>query len=331
MSALQGEGRAIIEQLQQEMAEAAEALNFERAAMLRDRVQALERATTRQTMIGQPDAQYDVIALAQAEPDALAQMFIIRNGLMLASESFPLEHAENEAPAAILASFMQQYYATAESLPPEIILPIAPEEADLLQTWLTSKRDGHKVKLTVPQRGEKRRLVERAAETAREQLALLQAQWFADTHRQERALQELQTELGLKDPPNRIECFDVSTLQGTASVASRVVFVQGVPRKSEYRRFNIKNIPHEGPDDFASMKEALARRFKRYLAALEVDEELPGSLAEKDETWRLLPDLLLIDGGKGQLNAALEVLESFNLREHVPIASLAKRLEEVFV
>lgn len=330
MSALQGEGKALIQDLEQQMEDAAENLDFERAAMLRDRIKALERATTRQYLVGSPDANYDVVELAQSNGDALVQLFIIRNGLMLASESFPLEHVEHETTEAIIESFLKQYYADSETVPPEILLPHQITEAKIIEQWLRTKREGKKVVISVPQRGDRRKLLERAAETAREQLTILKAQWASDTHRQEAALRELQEVLGLPEPPNRIECFDISTLQGTASLASRVVFVQGAPKKGEYRQFNIKSLPTEQPDDFASMREALTRRFNRYVKAMEDTEYMPGK-KDTEETWRLLPDLLLIDGGKGQLGIAVEVLAEFNLTELVPVASLAKQQEEVFI
>lgn len=331
MEVLQGDGHEMMEKLDAEMAEAAEKMNFERAAILRDRVKALQRATMRQYLVGKAGADYDALGLAQAEGHALIQLLVIRNGRMIASESFPMENVEHENGTSILESFIKQYYAEAGSLPAEILLPDAIPEADIIQEWLNLRHSGRRVKFLVPQRGEKFRLLGRADETAKEQLALLQAQWASDTHRQEIALQALQEALRLSEPPNRIECYDISTLQGTATVASRVVFVQGVPRKSEYRRFNIKTIPHDGPDDFHSMREALTRRFGRYVKALNPDEAIRPGGADDDETWRLLPDLLLIDGGKGQLGVAVDVLAEFELTEHVPVASLAKREEELFI
>ena len=333
MSALQGSGQEMIEQLRTEMEAAAEKLNFERAAILRDRLKGLQIATTRQFLIAKRDSNVDVLGLAQSNGDALVQLFLIRSGRMIASESFPLENVEFEATGDILASFIKQYYADAVQFPSEIILPNDIPEADVIAEWLREKNtDHHKIiRFIVPQRGEKRKLLQRATETASEQLALLQAQWAGDTHKQEAALQELQEKLHLPNPPNRIECYDISTLGGTSTVASRVVFVQGVPRKSEYRRFNIKSIVHEGPDDFASMREALTRRFTRYVKALKADDTIAPGQKDADETWRFLPDLLLIDGGKGQLNIAVEVLQEFELTEHVPVASLAKREEEIFV
>ena len=157
---------------------------------------------------------------------------------------------------------------------------------------------------------------------------MLRAQWASDTNKQTEAMNELQTALNLPNPPNRIECFDISTLQGTATVASRVVFVQGTPRKSEYRKFNIRTVVGE-PNDFQSMREALTRRFARYVDTINNPLTGPGQ-KEKDETWRLLPDLLIIDGGKGQLGIAVEVLDAFHLRDQVPVVGLAKQYEEIF-
>jgi excinuclease ABC subunit C len=333
MSILQGDIQEMLDRLKVEMEESAETLNFEKAAILRDRIQALQKATVRQYLVSSAEANLDAIALAQANGDALIQLFVIRKGRMIASESFPLEHAEYEESALIIESFLKQYYAEVPTLPKEILLPNDLPEAEVISAWLAEKNNGLKVKLSVPQRGEKFKIMQRATETAQEQLALLQAQWASDTHKQEAAIAELQRALHLPHPPNRIECYDISTLQGAATVASRVVFVQGTPRKSEYRRFNIKTIPHEGPDDFHSMREALTRRFKRYVEALETPtlETASQQEEEADTTWRMLPDLLLIDGGKGQLGVAVEVLAEFNLSEHVPVASLAKRLEELFI
>lgn len=331
MSVLQGGAAQMIPALEADMEAAAENLDFEKAAILRDRIQALQRISVRQHLVGNRDANFDVMSLAQSNGDALVQLFIIRQGLMIASESFPLEHADLETPEEILESFLTQYYSEAGSVPAEVILPHQIQEAQIIERWLRDKRDGKKVVLTIPQRGEKRKLIQRATETATEQLALLQAQWANDTLKQEQALKEIQDALGLPEIPNRIECYDISTLQGTATVASRVVFVMGTPRKSEYRKFNIKTIEHDGPDDFAAMREALTRRFNRYIKTMQDPDAMAPGQSDKDETWRLLPDLLLIDGGKGQLNVAIEVLKSFEIFEHVPVASLAKRIEEIFI
>ncbi|KAB2855198.1 MAG: excinuclease ABC subunit C, partial [Anaerolineae bacterium] len=239
---------------------------------------------------------------------------------------------EDEETPEIIASFLIQYYEEAYEIPPEIFLPVEVPDGTTLEKWLSEKRNGRgKVSLKVPQRGEKKALVKQASETAAEQLNIFQIRQAKDTVKQEAGLRELQEALKLENPPTRMECYDISTLQGTNTVASRVVFVQGTPQKSEYRKFNIRTIAHEGPDDFQSMRETLTRRFKRYIESVENPEALAPGKVDKDETWRLLPDLLIIDGGKGQLGVAVEVLKEFELIEHIPVIGLAKRFEEVYL
>lgn len=331
MRVLEGKTDDVVQELSTEMEQAAETLDFERAAILRDRVQAIEQATVRQHRISAIGADQDVFALARAEQIAMIQLLVIRGGHLISSESFPLMQIEGETDEAIIASFLPQFYESASEVAPEILLPDPIPDAELIEAWLREKRDGHRVALLFPQRGQKRKLLERAAETATEQLNLFQARWAKDTVRQETALRELQEALHLPGPPNRIECYDISTFQGTSTVASRVVFVQGTPAKNEYRRFNIQTIAHEGPDDYQSMREVLTRRFRRYIDAMSNEESAAPGQVDKNETWRLLPDLLIVDGGKGQLGIAIEVLQSLSLLEHVPIAALAKQFEEVYV
>ncbi len=330
---LSGHAREVLDDLQQQMEQAAEKLDFERAAMLRDRIRVVRQISARQRLIADVNANQDVIALAQEGEDAVVQMFLIRGGRLVGSEYFSLEGTTGETPEEIIASFLTQFYESASDIPREVILPEHVPEAQVIERWLRDKRGGRKVVLRVPQRGNKRELVQLAAHTAAEKLGILRAQWETDTLKQETALREIQEALGLPRPPNRIECYDISTTQGTAIVASRVVFVRGVPRKSEYRRFNIRTVTHEGSDDYQAMREALTRRFRRWAEASEnpAPKALPPGKRDPDETWRLLPDLLLVDGGKGQLGVAVEVLEAFGLRERVPVAGLAKRFEELFV
>jgi excinuclease ABC subunit C len=259
------------------------------------------------------------------------QVFFVRQGMMIGRESFPIENVLEEDAVAVVTSFVQQFYDRAAFIPPEVIVPVEPESPHVLERWLAEKRGGKKVRLHVPQRGRKRELVKMAEDNAGEMLSMLQVQWHSDTLRQEGALRELQEALKLKNVPNRIECYDISTTQGTAIVASRVVFVKGVPRKSEYRRFNIQTVDHQGSDDYQSMREALTRRFKRYADTRETPSVSQPGKKDMDETWRLLPDLLIVDGGKGQLGVAVEVLKEANLFDQVPVAGLAKRMEELFM
>src|SRR5690606_35083102 len=201
--------------------------------------------------------------------DTVVQILFIRNGKLIGSDSRSLDGTEGETDSEVLEAFIQRFYSNAPEVPAEVVLPQNIEETRIIERWLRDKRHGKRVTITVPQRGDKKSLMEIAQENARETLRMMRAQWEADAHKQETALAELQAALNLPKPPNRIECYDISTTQGTAIVASRVVFVQGVPRKSEYRKFNIRTITHTGSDDYQSMREALTRRFNRWKQAYE--------------------------------------------------------------
>lgn len=331
MRVLSGHAESVLDDLRQQMEAASEALDFERAALLRDRMRVVAQISARQRLVADLDADQDVIAFAQEGSDAVVQMFLIRNGRLVGSEYFALEGTEDEAAGEIISNFLMQFYQDATDIPREVIVPEQIEEARIIEQWLRDRRGGRKVKLTVPQRGNKRELVQLAAQTAVEKLGILRSQWASDTVKQETALRELQEALGLPNPPNRIECYDISTTQGTAIVASRVVFVQGVPRKSEYRRFNIQTVAHAGSDDYQSMREALTRRFRRWREALEEPAVSAPGKKDQAETWRLLPDLLIVDGGKGQLNVAVEVLQAAGLLGRVPVCALAKQFEEIYL
>lgn len=330
MDVLGGKSEGVEARLQAEMMRASEELNFEKAAAVRDQLKAIDFITNKHKAVGKNMTDHDVIALAREERDATVQIMFIRNGKLIGSDSRMLDNTEDETDEAILEQFISQFYANTDNIPRELILPNQVEEAKILERWLSDKRHGAKVSIHVPQRGDKRKLVSLAQENAIESLQMMRAQYEADTTKHEEAMSELQDALDLPRIPNRIECYDISTTQGTAIVASRVVFVQGAPRKSEYRRFNIRSVAHEGSDDYQSMREALTRRFTRWKNAVEADQTLTPDGKDNDETWRLLPDLMLIDGGKGQLNVAAEVLEEFGLTDRVPLASLAKRIEEIF-
>lgn len=322
MDFLRGRSEEVVAALTEQMHRAADGMDFERAARLRDQLGAIYRITQQQKVISPSSVDQDVIAFARENGDACAQVFFIRNGRIIGREYFVLENVEDEAPAELVSGFVKQFYNKAAEVPPEVLLPNEIEEAKIIEEWLNSRR-GDKVVLTIPRRGKKKELVRMACENASETLSMLRARWESDTHRQEMALQELQDELGLPSRPNRIECYDVSTTHGTAIVASRVVFVKGVPRKSEYRRFNIRTVAGQA-DDYASMREALNRRFRRWAVAQESDGK------EADPTWAMLPDLLVVDGGKGQVGVAAEVLTKFGLMHQVLLIGLAKQREEIF-
>ena len=332
MDVLNGKSEGVVKRLADEMSIAAESLNFEHAAALRDQLKAIEYITRQHKAVSGDFADQDVIALARDDGDAVVQILFVRNGKLIGSDSRVLEGTEGESDADVLTAFIKRFYDAAAEVPNEIVVQQQNvEETRIIERWLRDKRSGKRVSITVPQRGDKRQLVDIAADNAKETLHMMRAQWEADTVKQETSLAELQAALNLPAPPIRVECYDISTTQGTAIVASRVVFVQGVPKKSEYRRFNIRTVSHAGSDDYQSMREALTRRFNRWKQALEdPTPPVPGK-EDRDETWRLLPDLLMVDGGKGQLGVAIEVLNEFGLFGRVPLVSLAKQFEELYL
>lgn len=331
MDVLAGKSEPVIRRLNERMNMASEALQFEQAAAFRDQIKAIEFITQRHRAVSPNYTDHDVIAIARDQGEAVVQILFIRNGKLIGSDSRTLDNAEGETDEAVLSQFITQFYSDQDEIPREVILPTEVEETRIIERWLSDKRRGTKVEITVPKRGNKVDLIRMAQENAGEALRMARLQYEADTVKQETALAELQEMLILPRPPARIECYDISTTQGTAIVASRVVFVQGVAAKKEYRRFNIRSVDHDGSDDYQSMREALTRRFARYIELKDQPPvHLPGK-EDRDETWRLLPDLLLIDGGKGQLNVAAEVLAAFDLTDKVPVASLAKQFEEIYV
>jgi excinuclease ABC subunit C len=284
--------------------------------------------------VSQDDEDYVAFAQDSRTADTVVQVLSVRRGRLMGREDFVLEGAEvvesaDETAGALIGTFIQQFYDHAAYVPRRILVQFMPPQAGVLEEWLSGKR-GTRVELRMPQRGNKRKLMELAQENASEYLRVQQAEWAADTNRQTEALTELQEALGLSHPPARIECYDISTLQGTHTVGSMVVFAKGAPLKSAYRRFKIRGKGSQGePDDFASMREMLRRRFRR---SVEEQPDEPGSKGRKaDENWRILPDLVIIDGGKGQLNIAVDVLREFDLFDKIPVVGLAKREEEIFV
>ncbi len=322
---LEGKTDPIMARLQADMEKASAELRFEQAAILRDRMKAIEKVVERQKVVYTDQQDSDVIAMARADGEACVQVFFIRSGKLIGREYFILEGTEDEEDSEVIAEFLKQFYEKASSVPDEVLLPHQIEEARIIQTWLNTKRSGSKVQLRVPRRGKPRNLVKMATENAAETLKSLRAQWQADTNRQTQSLAELQEAFGLSEAPNRIECYDISNTQGTASVGSMVVFEQGVPAKSLYRRFNIKTVI--GSDDFASMEEVLLRRFRRWETA-----QLKQKMEKKpDPSFSILPDLLIVDGGKGQLSRAVKILDQFGLRDKVVVAGLAKQEEELFL
>ena len=322
---LQGETETVVTRMKQEMAAASVEERYEKAGALRDQLLAIERAVEKQKIISNERMDSDVIALARANGDACVQVFLIRNGRLIGREHFVLEGTQQTDEAEVMRQFLTQFYDESAHIPAQVLLPTEVEEARIIEEWLRSRRGGEKTELVVPRSGAGRELLAMAAENASETLIALRAQWAADRSRQVEVLAELSQALGLAAPPARIECFDISNLQGTAITASMVVFEQGAPRKAHYRRFLIHSVA--GQDDFASMREALARRFGRWRDSS--GEALPIG-RKPDASFSMVPDLVIVDGGKGQLAQAEAVLSEHGLSQRVALASLAKHHEEIF-
>ena len=309
---LQGKQEIILRELNAKMKTAATQLHFERAALLRDQIKAIEAVIEGQRIAIKLQGEKDVIGLVQNKELAYVEIFSIRNNKLIGQDYFIMEGIQGESPGQIMTSFVKQYYASASHIPRLILLQHPVDEPAVLSKWLGQRRGG-RVELQVPQRGAKRKLVDTAAENAAQRLALAQVKEMK-TEVITSGLRELKQKLHLPKMPRRIECYDVSNIQGTLAVSSMVVLEKGRPKPAHYRRFRIKTV--FGADDYAMIQETLRRRFKRGLTG--------GS------TWAITPDLVLIDGGKGQLNAALELRQELGL-DSVPMASLAKENEEVFI
>ena len=280
----------------------------------------------------------DVIALAQGSTEAWVEVFFIRKGKLIGREHFFMEGAQDDAPGVVIGQFIKQFYGSALTIPPRIVTQHPVEDEELVTEWLRGLRGGA-VRLIWPQRGGNKQLVETVADNARQGLAQHRIKWLDNQDIIQQATTELEEELSLPLPLNRMECYDISHIQGSNTVASMVVFQEGQPKRSQYRRFKIKTV--EGVDDFDSMREVLRRRFKRLAAArqsaadnqaAETREyaEDDAALRHAQDGWAAIPDLVLIDGGKGQLSAALEVMLELGL-DDIPLASLAKENEWLFV
>ena len=328
MDFLNGKSDHIIRDIEAKMVESAENLAFEQAAYYRDQLKAIEKVVAKQKVVTAANTDQDVIAFARDDKDACVQIFFIRHGKLIGREYFMLEGADDENDGEILENFLTQFYDEAAHVPKEVLLPNEIAEAKIIEEWLRTKR-GTKVTIQVPRRGKKKALVEMAATNASDTLNTLRQQWEADKSKHVRAMAELQEALSLPAPPARIECYDISHTQGKFTVGSMVVFVQGAPRKADYRRFNVKTV---GNDDYGAMREVLTRRFQRYQTATSGELHDATQIGRKKEAaWALLPDLLVLDGGKGQLQVGKEVLAQFGLTDEIALAGLAKREEEVFL
>jgi excinuclease ABC subunit C len=315
---LEGRQETLVTALQREMTAAAERTDYEAAATLRDKVRAIERTMESQKMAAFARTELDLVGLARQDNQAAVQLFAIRAGKLVGRDVFLLEAMREASDTEVVASFLEQYYARATSIPREVFLPNRADDVADLEAFLADRRGGP-VHLKLAQRGEKRELMALATRNAAETLAKEQARWLVDQGKTLAALEELAVALGLAGPPSRIECYDISNFQGSESVGSMVVFEDGKPRSGEYRRFRIKTV--EGANDVASHQEVLRRRFR----ASRVGQE--GS--EEERRWAM-PDLVVIDGGRGQVAAAKAVLDELGLHD-LAVVGLAKEREELFL
>lgn len=310
---LQGKETAVLDEMTQQMNQAAEDLEFERAAALRDKIAALNTVLERQKVLSEDGTDRDVVAVVKDERGAAIQMLYIRGGRLIGQRQFILDGSQEAAPGEAVQQFVKQYYSTAPEIPREVLLPVEIDEKVIVQQWLRTRR-GAAVTLDVPAGGEGLRLVEMAADNAEQALKTFAQELEQKEAWAETALTQLAEALDLPTLPSRVEGYDISNIQGTAPVGSMVVTVNGEAAKDQYRRFRIKFHP-ESPDDFGMMNEVLLRRFRNYL--------------EGDEKFATLPDLIMIDGGKGQLGAALKARDALGLS--VPMVGLAKKMEILFV
>ncbi|MEY2571261.1 MAG: excinuclease subunit [Acidimicrobiaceae bacterium] len=331
---LDGETDAIVRKLETEMQAASDALEFERAGRLRDRLTSVRKAIERQQMVAERSEDIDVIGIADDDLEAAVQVFYVRKGRVVGRKGFVLDKSEDLTAAQLVSKVLEGLYydelpvgedggaGSGNGVPKSVLVPTAPDDTELYERWLRECR-GSNVEIRVPQRGEKRALQETVTQNAKEELVRHRLKRSTDHNSRARALNELQEHLGLPFAPLRIECYDMSHIQGSDYVGSMVVVEDALPKKSDYRRFKIKSVP--GNDDFAAMEEVLTRRLTAYL----IDREKP--VAERTGKFSYPPQLLLVDGGKGQLSVAVRVLEELGLSEEIPVASLAKRFEEVYL
>ena len=327
LSFLDGDTNDVVNLLEEEMKVAAKDLEFEKAARLRDRLGGVMRAIEKQQMVGERDEDLDIIGIADDDLEAAIQVFFVRKGRVVGRKGFILDKVEDLTSGGLIDRVLEEMYGDQPPLgiPSHVLVPVMPDHADTYAEWLKHLR-GSQVVFRVPQRGDKRDLHEMVTTNAKEEFVRHRLKRASDHNSRSRALSELQDLLHLPEAPLRIECYDMAHLQGTDYVGSMVVLEDGLPNKREYRRFKVKDVP--GNDDYAAMREVLTRRLSAYI------EERDQPIAERGEKpgkFAYPPQLLLVDGGKGQLGVAVEVVTELGLADEIPVASLAKKFEEVYL
>lgn len=313
---LEGKRDKVIRKIKTRMNHASESMDYEKAASLRDQIQAMEEIIEGERIAATIRGEQDVIAFVQDGDKAFVQVLFVRHNRLTGREGFLLQGTRDEETGPIIASFVKQYYSSTPQIPPLLLLQYNIEDKQIIEEWLRDKRGGV-VRIQIPRRGIKKELVDIATENARQGWELLKIKEMTAPRSLDEALDELMKELKLDGKPVRTEAYDISNIQGTSAVGSMVVFEEGRPKPAHYRRFRIKTV--SGANDYAMLQEVLERRFKR----IRKDDN------KASETWKILPDLILIDGGKGQLNAALSVMEKTGLE--IPMIGLAKENEEIFL
>ncbi len=324
---LDGDTDEIVKRLEQSMHQAASELEYEKAARCRDRLISVRKAIEKQQMVAERSEDIDVIGIAGDELESSVQVFFVRKGRVVGRKGFILDLVEDLSPGGLVDRILEQMYGDEPpaGVPKQVLVPEASEDLATYEEWLTHLR-GSRVQIRVPLRGDKRDLHQTVTRNAREEFMRHRLRRAGDHNARSRAITELQDLLKLPEAPLRIECYDMAHLQGTDYVGSMVVLEDGLPNKREYRRFKVKDVP--GNDDYAAMEEVLTRRLTAYL----VERDLPiGERGDRPSKFAYPPQLLLVDGGKGQLGVAERVVQSLGLADEIPIASLAKRFEEVYV
>ena len=330
---LDGDTDEVVQRLQDDMSLASKNLEYEKAARLRDRLQSVAKAIEKQQIVGERNEDIDLIGIAQDELEAAVQVFYVRKGRVVGRKGFVLDKVEDLSQAGLVDRIIEALYGDEPLLgiPKMLLVPELPESMATYEEWLSFQR-GTKVEIRIPLRGDKRELHELVTRNATEEFHRHRMKRSSDHNSRSRALTELQNLLGLAEAPLRIECYDMAHLQGTDYVGSMVVLEDGLPNKREYRRFKVKDVP--GNDDYAAMEEVLTRRFKAYLEERDQvsdTEALATGERKRSKRFAYPPQLLLVDGGKGQLGVAERVLKNLGLETEIPVASLAKRFEEVLI
>ena len=330
---LDGDTDEVVAKLQEDMARASAALEYEKAARLRDRLQSVTKALEKQQIVGEKNEDIDLIGIAQDELEAAIQIFYVRKGRVVGRKGFILDKVEDLSQSGLIDRIIEALYGDEPVLgvPKMLLVPDLPLAMATYEEWLSFQR-GSKVEIRIPQRGDKRELHELVTRNATEEFHRHRMKRSSDHNARSKALTELQDLLGLPEAPLRIECYDMAHLQGTDYVGSMVVLEDGLPAKREYRRFKVKEVP--GNDDYAAMEEVLTRRFTAYIEEREhpiETDELTQQQKPRLKKFVYPPQLLLVDGGKGQLAVAERVLRHLGLEHEIPVASLAKRFEEVFI